>query len=216
VTALFAGPPGVGKTLAAEAIAAELGRPILTVTYAQIQNKWVGETEKNIVRVFREAAETAAVLFWDEADAMFYDRDSADRNWEVRDVNVLLQELERFEGVCILATNRKASLDRALERRISLKIEFERPDAELRRKIWRRLIPARLPIAEDVDFDAFAQRDLTGGEIKNIVLNASRLAMVRSPSDRVTNADFERAIEMETNGRWGSNRRRRLGFTEGS
>ena len=125
---LFSGPPGTGKTATAEALAHELGKPILVADYSRIQNCFVGQTEKNIVRAFREAKDQDAVLFWDEADAMFYDRDSASRNWEVRDVNVLLQQLEQFEGVCILATNRKITLDKALQRRITLKVEFQRPD----------------------------------------------------------------------------------------
>jgi len=119
VTVLFSGPPGTGKTASAEALAHELDKKIIVVNYAQIQNLFVGQTEKNIVRVFKQAREDNAVLFWDECDAMFYDRDSAAQNWEVRDVNVLLQELERFEGLCILSTNRKITLDKALERRIA-------------------------------------------------------------------------------------------------
>jgi len=104
VTMLFSGPPGTGKTACAEATASRLKRDIMVANYAEIQNCWVGQTEKNIVRIFRSAADDDAVLFWDEADAMFFDRDSASRNFEVRDVNVLLQELERFDGLCILAT----------------------------------------------------------------------------------------------------------------
>ena len=131
---LFSGPPGTGKTATAEALAHELEKPILVADYSRIQNCFVGQTEKNIVRVFREARSQDAVLFWDEADAMFYDRDLAARTWEVRDVNVLLQQLERFEGTCILATNRKVSLDKALERRIALKVDFELPDRAQRRR----------------------------------------------------------------------------------
>ena len=97
---------------------------LLVVDYSQIQNCLLGQTEKNIARAFRDARENDAILFWDEADAMFYDRDSTSHNWEVRDVNVLLVEIERFEGICVLATNRKLTLDKALERRISLKVAF--------------------------------------------------------------------------------------------
>ena len=132
---LFSGPPGTGKTATAEALARELDKPILVADYSRIQNCFVGRTEKNIVRVFREAKNQDALLFWDEADAMFYDRDSTHRNWEVRDVNVLLQELERFDGVCVLATNRKITLDKALGRRITMKVEFERPDRQQRARI---------------------------------------------------------------------------------
>jgi SpoVK/Ycf46/Vps4 family AAA+-type ATPase len=110
---------------------------------------------------------------------MFYDRDSSRYNWEVRDVNVLLQQLEHFEGVCILATNRKITLDKALERRISLKIEFERPGRKERRQIWEKFLPKKLPLARDVDFNQLSEADLAGGEIKNVVLNAARLALQR-------------------------------------
>ena len=207
VTALFSGPSGTGKTASAEAIAYQLGRPIITANYAEIMSKWVGETQKNIVRVFREAEQSEAVLFWDEADAMFFDRDSASRNWEVRDVNVLLQELERFKGLCILSTNRKMTLDKALERRIAIKVEFERPEKELRRQIWGKLIPEDMPLAEDVSIDQMSEVDLSGGEIKNIVLNAARLSLGRGTTGPVTMLDFEKAIQMEREGSWTANKR---------
>ncbi|RKY09734.1 MAG: hypothetical protein DRP65_07480 [Planctomycetota bacterium] len=206
VTALFSGLSGTGKTASAEAIAYQLGRPIITANYAEIVSKWVGETQKNIVRVFREAEQSEAVLFWDEADAMFYDRDSALRNWEVRDVNVLLQELERFKGVCILSTNRKVTLDKALERRIAIKVEFERPEKELRRQIWGKLIPEDMPLAEDISIDQLSEVELSGGEIKNVVLNAARLSLGRGTTGPVTMLDFEKAIQMEREGSWTANK----------
>lgn len=205
VTALFSGLPGTGKTASAEAIAYRLGRPIITANYAEIMSRWVGETQKNIVKAFREAEQSKAVLFWDEADAMFYDRDSAVRNWEVRDVNVLLQELERFKGLCILSTNRKVALDKALERRIAIKVEFERPEKELRRQIWGKLIPENMPLAEDISIDRLSEADLSGGEIKNIVLNAARLSLSRGSKGPVTLLDFEKAIQMEIDGGWTGN-----------
>ena len=176
---LFSGPPGTGKTATAEALAHELDKPILVADYSRIQNCFVGQTEKNIVRVFREARNQDAVLFWDEADAMFYDRDSAHRNWEVRDVNVLLQELERFEGICILATNRKITLDKALGAadRAEGRVRAARPARTA--LIWEKLLPQKLPLARDVDLDDLSEADLAGGEIKNVVLNAARLALQR-------------------------------------
>jgi SpoVK/Ycf46/Vps4 family AAA+-type ATPase len=212
VTLLFSGPPGVGKTASAEALAHELGRPILPVDYSEVQNCYVGNTEKNIVRMFREAAAREAVLFWDEADAMFYDRDAAARTWEVRDVNVLLQELERFEGVCVLATNRRVSLDPALERRITLKVAFEPPDREERLAIWQRMIPAKLPLGHDVDLDVLTAAELTGGEIKNVLLNAARLALGRGPEGPVTMADFGEALRMEKAGSRRGDRSGGIGF----
>ena len=212
-TLLFTGPPGVGKTATAEAIAHALGRPILLTNAADIQRCWVGETEKAIVRAFREAEEAGAVLFWDEADAFFHDREQATRQWEVREVNVLLQEVERFEGVCILATNRKCALDTALERRVSLKVEFERPDRGMARAIWTKLLPAKLPLARDVDLDALAATDLAGGQIKNVVLNAARRALLRGTRARVTMDDFMTAVESEADGQW--TRKERVGFGTG-
>lgn len=200
VTMLFHGSPGCGKTAAAEAIAQELDKKILTINYSEIQNCWVGETEKRIVNTFQMASKSNAVLFWDEADAMFYDRESADKTFEVRNVNVLLQEIERFNGVCILATNRIASLDKALLRRISLKIEFERPDKELRNRLWRVLIPTKFPLDKDVNIDKLAEEELSGGQIKNIILNAARLAIQNGANSRISQAIFEKALHIEKEG----------------
>ena len=213
VTLLFSGPPGTGKTACAEALAHELRKPILVANYAEIQNCYVGMTEKNTVKTFREARAHDALLFWDEADAMFYDRDSSHRNWEVRDVNVLLQELERFGGTCVLATNRKITLDKALERRIAVKVQFERPDRKMRRAIWQKLLPKKMPIAGDVSLDRLAEADLSGGEIKNVVLNAARLALDRNGKGPVTMDDFLTAIDMEARGKWsGESRSALIGF----
>jgi len=212
VTLLFYGPPGTGKTATAEAIAHELDMPLLVADYAKIQNCWVGQTEKNISSTFQKARKHRAVLFWDEADAMFFDRDSASRAWEVRDVNVLLQEIERFEGVCILATNRKATLDKALERRITAKIEFPRPDRLLRESIWKRLLPSGMPLAKDVDITELARKDLSGGEIKNVILNAARAACGRSRKVVVTMDDFRRALDQEAKGGWSTTTRKPVGF----
>lgn len=211
---MFYGPPGTGKTAGAQALAHTLEKPILIADYSRIQNCFVGQTEKNIVRIFREAAERDAVLFWDEADAMFFDRDTASRAWEVRDINVLLQELERFTGTCILATNRLTVLDKALERRISLKVKFDRPDRASRREIFIRILPKKLPLADDVDVDALATHDLSGGEIKNVILNATRNALVRNGSEaRVCMDDFMDAIHTLKTGSWTQNTGRIIGFT---
>lgn len=212
VTMLFYGPPGTGKTATAEAIAHELGMFLLVADYAKLQNCWLGQTEKNISATFRKARQHRAVLFWDEADAMFFDRDSANQSWEVRHVNVLLQEIERFEGVCILATNRKAILDKALERRITAKIEFPRPDRALREAIWRRMLPKSLPLARDIDIAELAQSDLAGGEIKNVILNAARAACGRKGNTSVTMDDFRRALHQENKANWSTPNRKAIGF----
>lgn len=212
VTILFSGPPGTGKTACAEAIAHELDRPILVADYSQILSCWVGNTQKNISRIFREAHSSNAVLFWDEADAMFYNREMATRTWEIQDANIILTELEKFEGVCILATNRKTSMDPALERRISLKVVFERPNREQRRDIWKRIVPGKLPLARGIDFEALAEADLSGGEIKNVVINAVRMAISRSPEGPILQSDFKTAIDQELKGSWTRSNRQRIGF----
>lgn len=198
ITLLFYGPPGTGKTSSAEAIAHALDRKILMVNYGEIQSKWVGQTEKHIVRAFRQAAAGNAVLFWDEADAMFYDRDHARATWESRDVNVLLQEIEKFRGVCILTTNRRGFLDKALDRRITMKVEFPRPDVKSRLRIWKKMLPPRMPLDKDLDFEKLAEQDLSGGEIKNIILNAARRAVQRGAQTRLCQADFDWALELES------------------
>jgi SpoVK/Ycf46/Vps4 family AAA+-type ATPase len=212
MTMLFSGPPGTGKSACAEAMAHELNKLIIVVNYAQIQSRWVGETAKNTVRIFKKARDNDAVLFWDEADAMFLDRDSMTYSWEVREVNLLLQELEKFEGVCILATNRKRSLDEALQRRIALKIDFEKPEPPMRKKILEKLIPDTMPLAENINLDELCRQDFSGGEIKNVVLNAARIALGRSKNAVVNQDDFLKAIQMETQGGWG-NIRKPFGFS---
>jgi AAA+ superfamily predicted ATPase len=210
---LFYGPPGTGKTACAEAVAHALGRPLLVASYAELQNAFVGQTEKNVARIFRQASAANAVLLFDEADAIFFDRDTAQYNWESREVNVLLQEIERHEGVCILTTNRRPTLDKALARRLALKLGFERPDFEARKRIWTLLRPAKLPLAKGIDIDALAHHELSGGEIKNVLLNAARSALRRGPRSRITQKDFDQAIALEKSGAWGEDGPRdRLGF----
>jgi SpoVK/Ycf46/Vps4 family AAA+-type ATPase len=195
---LFAGPPGTGKTMAAEAIAHELGRPLHVVNYAQLENMWVGETEKNIEAVFARATKEKAVLFFDEADAVFHRRGYSIAPWTNRDVNVLLNRLENHPGVAILATNLARTLDRALDRRIDIAVEFVMPGPELRREIWRRLVPKEAPLGKDVDLDALARRyALSGGSILNVVRQAMRSSLRRGKRHRIGMADFVRAAEAE-------------------
>lgn len=196
-TLLFWGPPGVGKTASAEALAHELGKPLLVVDHAQLQSAWVGETEKNMARAFRDARDADAVLLLDEADAFLMNRDGAEKGWEIRWTNTLLQEIERFEGVLVLATNRQPSLDPALARRIALKVGFERPRAEDALRLWESLIPSDLPLAEDVRLEELAEASLSGGEIRNAVLNAARLALLRGVEAQVTMGDLRQAVSLE-------------------
>ncbi|HKZ47907.1 MAG TPA: ATP-binding protein [Thermoplasmata archaeon] len=198
VTLLFAGPPGTGKTVTAEALASALGRGFMVVNYAQLENLWVGETEKNIEAVFDEAAKGGAVLFFDEADSIFYQRGASAAPWTNRDVNVLLHHLENFAGVAVLATNMPLTLDRALARRIDLTVEFEMPTTEMREELLRRLLPPRVPLAKDVDLGALARRyTLSGGQLLNVIRQAIRHTLRRGKPRRVTMTDLSRAAEAE-------------------
>lgn len=211
---VFAGPPGTGKTLCAEAIAGELGRPLLVVQVPELMGMFVGETQKHIAEVFERAKdeEGGAVLFFDEADSLFFERSTATRSWEVQDVNVLLTEIERHEGVVVLATNRKDTLDGALTRRVSAVIDFPMPDAAARADIWRKLLPPQERLADDVDAAGIGRAAvLSGGEIKNAVLYAVRLASHRELA-KLDQALLVEAAETMAKARWGEATRRRAGF----
>jgi len=200
----FAGPPGTGKTICAEAIAHALGMKLLVADYAELESMWLGETPKNVAAVFHLAAEEQAVLFFDEADAIASRRaagGSAPQDREANTtVNVLLRELESFNGVVIFATNLAANFDPAFERRIRAHVRFEMPGPEERGRIWlAQLHPTKTPLAEDVDFAALAERyPVSGGDIKNAVLKAAAAAAAE-PGPEVGKAihqrHFERAIE---------------------
>jgi SpoVK/Ycf46/Vps4 family AAA+-type ATPase len=178
----FAGPPGTGKTICAEAIAHALGRRLLIVRYAEVESMWLGETPKNVSALFRLAREERAVLLFDEADAIASKRSSRLDHGIVREsnavVNVLLQELERFDGVVIFATNLAANFDPAFERRIRTHVLFEMPGAAERERIWRvQMHPRLTPLADDVDFRVLAERyEASGGDIRNAVLKAAMAA----------------------------------------
>lgn len=178
ITALFDGPPGTGKTYCAEVLAGELSRPLHRVNLAQLVSKWAGETEKHIQTIFRRARSTYAILLFDEADSLFSSRvrdtrSSQDKSANM-EVNLLLQEIERFDGICILTTNFHGTLDDALARRIQFRVTFDEPDASERARIWKTLCPATAPLANDVDFGELAATyQLTGGAIKNALLRAA-------------------------------------------
>ncbi len=175
IALLFSGVPGTGKTMAAEVIAAELDLPLYRIDLSQVVNKYIGETEKNLKRVFDATEVSRSILFFDEADALFGKRT------EVRDANdrfanvetgYLLQRMERYRGIAILATNRRRDLDEAFTRRLRYAIEFPVPGASERADIWRRVFPPRVDLAGiDIGFLA-ARFQLTGGHIRSIALNA--------------------------------------------
>ena len=174
---LFSGPPGTGKTMAAEVIAGELQIDLYKIDLSQVVSKYIGETEKNLDRIFGAAAGADAVLFFDEADALFGKRsevrDAHDRYANI-EIGYLLQKMEEYEGVAILATNLRQNLDEAFIRRLQSIVEFPFPDEEHRRRIWEVTFPSEAPLGKDLDFGVLAREvRLSGGHIKNIALSAS-------------------------------------------
>jgi SpoVK/Ycf46/Vps4 family AAA+-type ATPase len=196
----FAGAPGTGKTICAEAIAQTLGRRLLIVRYAEVESMWMGSTPKNVASLFRLAREENAVLLFDEADAIASRRSSSLEFGMVREsntvINVLLQELERFNGVVIFATNLAANFDPAFERRIRTHVLFEMPGPAEREQIWRvQVHPQLTPLAEDVDFRSLATRyEASGGDIRNAVLKAA-MAAAAAPGDDAFKAIHQRHLE---------------------
>jgi SpoVK/Ycf46/Vps4 family AAA+-type ATPase len=180
ITALFAGPSGAGKTMAAEVIANELQLELYRIDLSGVVSKYIGETEKNLDQLFRAAATASAILFFDEADALFGKRsevhDSHDRYANV-EVSYLLQKVEEHEGLTILATNLRQNLDEAFLRRLTLTVHFPFPDEPSRARIWAGVWPAETPLAPDTDFEVLAREHrLSGGNIKNIALTAAFFA----------------------------------------
>jgi SpoVK/Ycf46/Vps4 family AAA+-type ATPase len=180
IAALFAGDSGTGKTLAAEVLAQELGLDLYAIDLATVVDKYVGETEKNLDRIFGEAERVHGVLFFDEADALFGKRsevrDAHDRYANV-EVAYLLQRMEAFDGVAILATNLRANIDDAFARRLDALVDFPMPDVADRRRLWQLSLGSVAPRADDLDLD-FCSRafELSGGNIRNIVVAAAYVA----------------------------------------
>ncbi len=199
----FAGPSGTGKTICAEALAHAIGRRLLVVRYSELESMWMGETPKNVSAVFRRAREEHAVLFFDEADAIASRRSTLQDPGATREanavVNVLLQELDTFNGVVIFATNLASNFDPAFERRIRTHVLFEMPGAPEREQIWRvQIHPTRTPLADDVDFAALAEQfDVSGGSIRNAVFKAALSAAAEpGPDDekRIHQRHFEQGM----------------------
>jgi SpoVK/Ycf46/Vps4 family AAA+-type ATPase len=176
VTALFSGGSGVGKSMTAEAVAYELGQNLYPVRLSSVLSAYVGQTERALAEVFKNAAEAGALLFFDEADALFTSRQDASEHGSTygnQRVNCLLTELEKHDGVVILATNRPEAFDKAFERRIRYRIAFPAPDATERLALWHSMIPAQAPV-NGVDFSRLAKDyEFTGGTIRNVLLRAA-------------------------------------------
>jgi len=178
VVALFSGPSGTGKTMAAEIIAAETGMELYKIDLSSVVSKYIGETEENLEQIFTEAEHSNAILLFDEADAVFGDRaavsDATDRYANV-EVNYLLQRIESYDGVVLLTSNYESNIDSAFMRRIDHSVSFRRPQAETRRFIWKGIFPEETPVAE-LDYEFLASFKLTGGDVRTIAQTAAILA----------------------------------------
>jgi SpoVK/Ycf46/Vps4 family AAA+-type ATPase len=186
--ALFTGPPGTGKTMAADILAGALGLDLYKIDLATVVSKYIGETEKNLARIFAEAATSNALLFFDEADALFGKRtevrDAHDRYANL-EISYLLQKMDEYEGVVILATNLRQNMDKAFVRRLHFIIDFPAPDMEQRRRIWQGIWPAAAPCSPDLDLTHLAtQFEVTGAHIRNIALAAAFQAAAEETGQR--------------------------------
>jgi hypothetical protein len=196
---LFAGSSGTGKTMSASVIAREIGLELYRIELASVVSKYIGETEKNLHRIFEAARSANVILFFDEADALLGRRsevkDAHDRYANI-EVAYLLQKMEEHDGVVILASNLSKNMDQAFARRIHYVVEFPRPDAPLRERLWRRILPPEVPVSGDLDFDFLARQfDLAGGDIKTIALDAAFLAAGENRA--LTMADLVGAVSRQ-------------------
>jgi hypothetical protein len=198
ISALFAGPAGTGKTMAAEVMANQLRLNLYRIDLSAVVSKYIGETEKNLRRLFDAAEDGGAILFFDEADALFGKRsevkDSHDRYANI-EINYLLQRMEAYRGLAILATNMKSALDPAFMRRLRFVVDFPFPSMVERKAIWQNAFPPRTPTT-GLDFDRLARLNLTGGNIQSIALNAAFLAAAH-PGGTVTMPLVTDAIRRE-------------------
>ena len=199
VRVLFVGPPGTGKTLSAEVMAGALGMELLLVDIARIVSKWIGETEKNLATVFDVAERSRAVLFFDEADALFGKRtevsDAHDRYANL-ETAYLLSRLERFDGLAVLSTNLRKNIDAAFIRRLEFVIDFEEPGPAEREQLWRCHVPSSAPVADEVSFaELAALYPIVGGLIRNAAVAAGFLAAADSTA--ISRRHFVRAIQRE-------------------
>ena len=177
---LFSGPPGTGKTMTATLIAQELGHDLYQVDLSRIVDKYVGETEKNLARLFDEASRVPVVLLFDEADSLFASRtkvESSNDRYANLEVNFLLQRMEVHDGISILTTNMGTGIDQAFKRRLRFRVHFDLPEADERESLWRAMVPPGLVVSDDIDWTGLAKRwEISGALIRNAMLRAAFLA----------------------------------------
>lgn len=196
---LFTGPPGTGKTMAAQVIASELHLEIYRVDLSRVVSKYIGETEKNLSEIFDSAKKSNVILLFDETDALFGKRtevkDSHDKHANL-ETAYLLQKMEEYNGITIMTTNLLGNLDQAFFRRISYVVHFPLPDAKSRKLIWQKIFPKNAPLSKDVDFDFLAKKfEISGGNIKNVVITSTFMAA--SESRKIEMKHIVKALEYE-------------------
>ena len=174
---LMSGPSGTGKTMAAEVLGSELNMGVYKVDLSSVVSKYIGETEKNLKNIFDAAEISSSIIFFDEADALFGKRtevkDSHDRHANI-ETNYLLQKMEEYEGIVILATNFSQNIDEAFARRMHFRLSFPFPDADLRFRIWKNIFPEALPLSGDLNFKDLSELfQIAGGNIRNVALGAA-------------------------------------------
>ena len=200
ISALFYGESGTGKTMTAEVLAGELGVDLMQIDLSAVVNKYIGETEKHLAKIFDLAERDCGVLFFDEADALFGKRtatqDSHDRHANI-EVSYLLQRLEQHPGLVILSTNNRANLDTAFNRRITFMTRFSMPDVSMRERMWQAIWPHGLALSDAIDFADLARRvEISGSNIRNVALLATWLA-AEDESRCVELRHLEQALKRE-------------------
>lgn len=196
---LFTGPPGTGKTMAAQVVANELGLEIYKVDLSKVVSKYIGESEKNLGEIFDSARKSNVILLFDEFDALSGKRtevkDSHDKNANL-ETSYLLQKMEEYDGITVMTTNFLENIDKALFRRISYVVNFTFPDASLRKEIWIKMYPKETPLSKDIDFDFLAHNfEIAGGNIKNAVISSTFMAA--SEAKKVSMHHILKALEYE-------------------
>lgn len=195
IAMLFYGEPGTGKTLMAQAIADKYNRKLTMVSTAEIETPEPGGAERNLKKFFEEADKDNSVLLFDECDSLITDRKRVGMILAAQ-INALLSELEKYKGIVVFTTNRLDALDPAFERRLSLKLEFPMPDKAHRLLIWKRMFPAKAPLAKDIRWDDLASIRIAGGHVKNVVLASARMAAAGGDKE-ITDAVLWDALEKE-------------------